>query len=286
MKKTTYVLAIMSVAIIISACLISITLHPIGDATSWLDTDFRQMDIADNLYSVAYQESFTYGQPEMPVVTFTYNNKANTFKGTLTATGLKPNFAYQMKLVGKPDLDDWSNEQIGYAGRWWRKQPNPGNSNDTEYEANRDNPDYIFEGYLLFDFFVTDEIGNVSISFAADSSFHVLWATHGSTGDGTGHRDPGQNDSDERFYEFNASRDTNPVAYGQEYQLGKGATVGIYAEWEPYRALPGELVLPAGNYKCKLILTEESFHSPPGSPGGYWAGAMQGNVNFTIISAP
>jgi len=200
MKKTTYVLAIMSVAIIISACLISITLHPIGDATSWLDTDFRQMDIADNLYSVAYQESFTYGQPEMPVVTFTYNNKANTFKGTLTATGLKPNFAYQIKLVGKPDLDDWSNEQIGYAGRWWRKQPNPGNSNDTEYKANRDNPDYIFEGYLLFDFFVTDEIGNVSISFAADSSFHVLWATHGSTGDGTGHRDPGQNDSDERFY--------------------------------------------------------------------------------------
>ena len=51
-------------------------------------------------------------------------------------------------------------------------------------------------------------------------------------------------------------------------------------------ALQGELVLPAGNYKCKFILTEESFHSPPDSPGGYWAGAMQGNVNFTIISAP
>ena len=61
--------------------------------------------------------------------------------------------------------------------------------------------------------------------------------------------------------------------------------MGIYAEWEPGRALPDELVLPAGNYKCKFILTEESFHSPPGSPGGYWAGAMQGNVNFTITSA-
>ena len=133
---------------------------------------------------------------------------------------------------------------------------------------------------------MTDESGNVSINFTADSSYHVLWATHDSTGDGPGHRDPGSNDSDERYYEFNASPATNPVAYDQEYQPGAVATVGIYAEWEPGRALPGELELTAGNYKCKFILTEESFHSPPSSPGGYWAGAMQGNVNFTIIAAP
>ena len=67
MKKTAYGLAIIPIAIIIYACLISITLQPIGDETSWLDTDFRQMDIADNPYSVAYQEIFTYGQPEMPI---------------------------------------------------------------------------------------------------------------------------------------------------------------------------------------------------------------------------
>jgi hypothetical protein len=108
------------------------------------------MDIADNLYSSTYQSSFTYTQP---LVTISFSNTSSTFSGTLTATGLKPNFAYQMKLVGNADMDDWSNEQLGYAGRWWRVQPNPGNSNDTDYDNNKDDPNYIYQGYLFFGFF-------------------------------------------------------------------------------------------------------------------------------------
>jgi len=216
-------------------------LQPVGDITTWADTPFRWMDTADFLYSTDYRESFTYDQP---LATLTFCDIANTFRGTLIVGGLKPNFAYQIKQVGKPekewgaDGDDWTNEQLGYAGRWWRKQPNPGNSNDADYEAHKDDPDYIFLGYLLFVFFVTDEQGNAMAIFAVDSSYHVLWATHDSTGDGTGHRDPGTNDSQVRYYDFIASPATNANAYDTDYGA---AHVGIYAEWEPGSALPGEL---------------------------------------------
>ena len=73
------------------------------------------------------------------------------------------------------DGDDLSNELIGFEGRWWRKQPNPGNTNDADYLAHKNDPDYIYEGYLLFDYLVTNEYGYVVKEFEADNSFHVLW---------------------------------------------------------------------------------------------------------------
>jgi hypothetical protein len=261
----------------------TVQLQPIGDVTTWPDTPFRWMDIADFLYSADYQGNFTYDQPS---VTVTYCNTSNSFSGMLTATGLKPNFAYQVKLVGKPqkvwgeDGDDWTNEQIGYAGRWWRKQPNPGNTNDADYDAHKDDADYIFEGYLLFDFFVTDQQGSATLKFYADSSFHVLWATHDSTGDGTGHRDPGPNDSEVRYTDFTAAPTTHPDAYDFDYGA---AHVGIYAEWQSDRDLPGEIVPAPGNYNCRFILTEESFHQS-GSGGG-WASVMgYDDINFTLVA--
>ena len=47
-------------------------------------------------------------------------------EGFLDASGLKPNFAHQVKLVGMPSAefgaagDDLANERIGYAGRWYK----------------------------------------------------------------------------------------------------------------------------------------------------------------------
>jgi hypothetical protein len=261
----------------------TVQLQPIGDVTTWPDTPFRWMDIADFLYSSDYQVNFTYDQPS---VTLTFCDTAHNFTGTLTAMGLKPNFAYQIKIVGKPqkvwgvDGNDWTNEQIGYAGRWWRKQPNPGNSDDDDYDAHKDNPEYIYEGYLLFDFFVTDEQGSATLNFAADSSFHVLWATHDSTGDGTGHRNPGPNDSEVHYTDFTASPTTHPNAYDSDYGA---AHVGIYAEWQSDRDPPGEIVLPLGNYNCQFILTEESFHQS--GLGGGWASVMgYGGIYFTLVA--
>jgi hypothetical protein len=232
----------------------------------------RWMDIADNLYSPAYQSSFTYAQP---LVTITYSSTSSNFSGTLTATGLKPNFAYQMKLVGNADMDDWTNEQLGYAGRWWRVQPNPGNSNDADYAENRDDPDYIYQGYLLFDFFSTDQQGNATVNFSANSSYHVLWATNDSTETGTGHKNPGANDSAVVYYDFAASPATNSAAYSTDYG---SARVGIFAEWESGRPLPGQLSFPAGEYLCKFVLTEESFHQS--GLGGGWTSVLEAEVNF------
>jgi len=119
--------------------------HPVlcGDAVN---------NIADFLYATGYQSFFNYGQPAVKLV---FCDISSTFEGPLAASGLKPNFAYQMKLVGKPTKvygaggDDRANEQIGYAGRWWRSQPDPGNADDVDYEAHKDDPNYIYEGYLL-----------------------------------------------------------------------------------------------------------------------------------------
>jgi hypothetical protein len=263
----------------------TVQLNPIGDVTTWPGTPFRWMDIADFLFSDGYRDDFTYDQPS---VTLTFCDTANTFTGSLTATGLKPNFAYQIKLVGKPqkvwgeDGDDWTNEQIGYAGRWWRKQPDPGNSNDADYDAHKDEANYIFEGYLLYDFFVTDELGSAALNFTADSSFHVLWATPHADDTppyDTGHRIPGLNDSQVRWYQFAASPDANPDAYDIDYG---NALEGIYAEWQSDRELPGELILPFGTYNCQFILTEESFHQS--DLGGGWASVMgNDDVHFTLI---
>lgn len=253
---------------------VSLNLIPIGDVTTWPETPFRWMDIADKLYSNNYQANYTY---QTATVIVEYNSTATTFFGTITATGLKPNFAYQMKLVGDHSKSVWTNEQLGYAGRWWRVQPNPGNTTDADYDNNKNNPNYIFQGYLLFDFFITDDQGNAKINFTADSSFHVLWATPDSTGNGTGHRNRGSNDGPVRYYDFIASLSKNPYAYAIDYGT---AHVGVYAEWEPGRVLPGQLILSNGTYNCQFILTEESFHQS--GLGGNWAGALGADILFTI----
>ena len=276
MRRLLISLAILIIILPLPTRAATVTLQP----TSGSGISNRWMDIADNLYSSDYQSSFSYADP---TVTLSYNNIAGTFSGTLTATGLKPNFAYQMKLEGDASADNWSNEQMGYAGRWWRVEPTAGNATDAEYELNKDDHDYIYQGYLLFDFFSTDEQGTASVSFSADSSYHVLWATLDSTGVGTGHTNPGSNDSTVRYYDFDASLDSNADAYSSDYG---SARVGIFAQWEAGRALPGELSLPVGNYSASFVLTEESFHQSSVEGGGNWASVLAGDVNFTVVPIP
>ncbi len=239
-------------------------LGPIGDVTTWPGTPYRWKDIADHIYDQSYQDTFTYDQPR---VTVAFDPYGQTFRGTLQGYGLKPNFAYQMKLVGKPnglwglEADDESNEHIGYQGRWWREQPDPGNSNDADYEAHQDDSSYIFVGYLLFDYFATDEYGHVEKGFQLNGSYHVLWNTVLNS------REPGPNDSPITGHTVRAA------GYHPAYDTAHApAEVGLYAEWEPGRDLPGEVTLPAWMYHLQFILTEESFHQS--GIGGYWAGAM------------
>ena len=252
---------------------------------------YRWLDMADQAYSAAYRNSYTYPQAS---VTVNFDPVAATFHGTLAASNLKPNFAYQVKLVGTPGTD--SNERIGLVGRWWRQtwdgtawssgwnlntkgygtSPNP---NDLLYFQTRDVADatsptgklYLYSGYLLMDYFLTDAHGNASITFQANSSFHVLWKTSQllpMTGDGpvkTAAFDPA----------------TPDPAYDYDYPA---KSVSIFGEWE--RLPIGGVPLRPGGYSCVLILTEECFHGSGTSYVGGWAAAMGANIAFTITPGP
>ncbi len=95
-----------------------------------------------------------------------------------------------------------------------------------------------------------------------DSSFHVLWKTS--------QRPPGSNDSDPVAHVFVADGASDRYASSRPDE-----TRFLYAEWEPKRALPGELSLPVGSNAVRIFPTEESFHentAPPSS--GRWATVM------------
>lgn len=103
------------------------------------------------------------------------------------------------------------------------------NSNDAEYLAwkAQDFTDgvygYVYEGYLLFAYLVTDEDGQVARAVAIDGSFHVLWKTS--------QRSPGPNDSPPTLHTFVANGASDWYASSQSDEVRS-----IYAEWEPTRA--------------------------------------------------
>jgi len=248
----------------------TVQLSTSGSVTSPPAIDYRWRDLARNDYAQTYIENYAYDDATVSV---TYQATGEpTFVGHLSATNLKPNFAYQIKIVGKPTGlftpeqggDDAANERIGYAGRWWEVAPGSGNRDDAYYEAHRNDPAYIFEAYLLFDFFLTDRFGDAEIDFALDSSYHVLFWDWQRT----------QGACDHPLKTTTVSGAAGDPAYSQD--VGP-TTVGVYPQIE--RLCNGTTALPTGVYRCRLLLTEESFHSGYGN----WAPAMiNDDVEFTI----
>ena len=252
---------------------------------------YRWLDVADNAYAVSYQGGYDYSEALAQV---TYNKVDTLFAGTLTASKLKPNFAYQLKLLGYAQTD--ANERIARAGRYWQETwdgsnwssgtnlnnkglgsyPNP---NDLTYDARKDIGDptsptgklYRYTGYLVFDYFITDSDGSAMLNFQTDSSYHVLWKTS--------QRAAQAADGTVKTATFNPSLSED--AYDTNYP---SSTVSIYGEWE---RLPIGGVFPGpGEYTCGLILTEESFHGSGGSLAGSWAAAMGAEIEFTLITGP
>ncbi|MFQ6132257.1 MAG: hypothetical protein ACE5R4_09505 [Armatimonadota bacterium] len=212
--------------------------------------DGRWRDYASNDYDQTWSEGYDYGDA---AVTLSYSPSDPTnLRGQVVASGLKPNFTYQVKLEGKPeaewgtDGDDATNELLGYMGRWWQSWPTQGNRTDADYESRA--PSHIYRGYLLIDYFCTDGYGDVNYAFVADNSFHVLWKTS--------QRTPGSNDSTPTSHTLDPHDGYGYYSPG----LPSVETVDLYGEWEPTRALPGELVMTSGDYDCRFILTEEDFH--------------------------
>ena len=242
-----------------------------------LSGNFRFKDITGQAFSNTYATIYSYSSAS---VTITFDDSPQAFlSGTIAAAGLKPNFAYQIKLIGRPSraaisdsdrilANDGTNEVLGRLGRWWRMQPNPANALDADYDANKDNPAYIYQGYLIVGFFVTDAMGNANAKFEGHNSFHVLWRAD--------QRVPTQNDGPLAAV---AIPDTsgNPA-----YDTATARRMAqLYGEWEPTRVLPGALAMPFTEYHCQLALTEESFHDS-GALAGAWTMAMQSAVDFKI----
>jgi len=258
---------------------------------------YRWMDVADQPYSVAFQNSYTYDNANVQV---TYNTVGRQLVGTLTAANLKPNFAYQFKLNGEStyklgDTNDGCNELIGRNGRWWEQEwtgsswsagwnlndkgdgssPNP---NDTVYYARRNTPDggsptglnYKYTGYRVFEYFITDNNGNAAFNYTINNCYHVLFKTSQTT--------PGTNDGPVVTRTF----DVDPSIHTQYDTDYPEKTVGIFGEWE--RLPKNGVGLRPGDYSCYMLLTEESFHGS--GLQGWWAHAMKAKVQFTIFGEP
>ncbi len=103
----------------ISAYEVTVHLEDINSATTEPPGSFRWLDVANQLFDDAWIDIYDYTLADVMV---TYEIVAGSFGGTLTATNLKPNFAYQQKLNGIAGTP--SNEDIGLAGRWWQEQWN------------------------------------------------------------------------------------------------------------------------------------------------------------------
>ena len=247
--------------------------------------NYRWLDVANQAYSSTYQDSYNYTQAN---VTVTYSERGHTLKGTLRATNLKPNFAYQLKLAGTPNTT--ANERIGLGGRWWEEEwiggewtsgnnlnnkgddGSPPNPNDITYFSRRNlTTQYRYTGYLVFDYFITDENGNATLNFEANSSYHVLWKS-GQEGLYTRTNDDGPIKSTT----FDA--DTSSPAYDVDYSE---QTIDVFGEWE--RLPVGGVFLQSGDYESvQIIITEESFHGSGGTNSGGWAAAMGADIPFTI----
>lgn len=247
---------------------------------------YRWLDSADQTYRASYRDSYNYSQA---TATVTYSAIGKTLVGKFVAQNLKPNFAYQLKLVGEPGID--GNEQIGLTGRWWQEEwnglswangqnlnnkgtgssPNP---NDLVYFSRRSVEDpgspsgyhYRYTGYLLFAYFITDESGHASIDFETGNSYHVVWKTS--------QRSRTSNDGPLQTVTF----DPDPSQPAYDTDLPE-STISIFGEWE--RLPANEVDLPDGQYICQMVLTEESFHGTTPLAGN-WAAALRAEASFTI----
>ena len=233
----------------------------------------RFMDIEGKAYTHEFVRDFSYTDPRLrrPEVKLSYLRRAETFVGRIEATGLKPYFAYQLKLRGIFAERD-SFERIGYLGRW-RLPGKETNYKDKGYLASADKASV--ESYLLFDFMVTDGAGRVEKEFYADSSLHVLW-------NATLQRQPKAIDTRAQLFPRGC---VDTSIYSN--RRGEFGDQKIFVEAEHVlqpRPPVGRAFLPAGHYVAELVLTEEGFHGH--SDAGRWATVMRAPVRFEIVDKP
>jgi len=228
----------------------------------------RFADIAGNFYTREFISGFSYEDRSRngPRVYARVEPCAETFAGRIEAHGLKPNFAYQVKLCG--DFNDRrSFERIGRLGRW-RLPGRRTNYSDYDYQACTNKSQV--EAYILFDYFVTDANGDAVKDFRLDRSLHVL-----------------RNTSREKMPILAGTTRSFRVVADQPDVYARPKTdhgvERITEELERVRYWRyRKIALPAGRYRAFLKLTEESFHAR-GRDGGHWATVLNLPVEFEVV---
>ena len=262
---------------------ISVAVATLSPITS---SGYRARDIADNDYAPRFytktgDPDYTASDYAQAQVKITFKRSGSYFEGHLKGTSLKPNFAYQIKITGMPTRefgtagDDLTNERIGLAGRW--NKVGSGNATDAQYQACKADPNCtdIYQGYLVFGFFLTDRYGAASADFRTDKSLHVLWrdcpAGHTMTGCAAPSGRP-------TIYQDVIAGTAAGYGYNQDYQTWN---IGVFGEVERQ---PPQAYLPSGEYRVRFSLTEESFHES--GRGGYWAAAVgETGIHFWVSQA-
>ena len=232
------------------------------------DGSQRWLDIAGNAYSGEF--SRRYSQGSIPVVRLRLESDGPLLRGRIEGKGLKPNFAYQVKLNGIYEYRE-AFEAIGSVGRWRF----PGRAtNYTDGDYTRALRKSRAEAYIMFDFLITDAAGNVVRDLELNHSLHVLWNASRQRGD--------CRSADSVPFWVDASA-------AEVYARPKALSTleRIWAEREHVRYERGDDVvcLPPGTYHATLALTEESFHDH-GEDGGWWATAFELPVSFVITDDP
>lgn len=247
-----------------------VKLEPAPVLTAKPEQSWRWLDAADNPYSDGFKANFGYEGAQVEV---RFPRGAKAFTCAIRARKLKPNFAYQVKLVGMPPSvwgekgDAATNRRLGELGRWWRRGEEAGNLSlfTMVNEADKEK----LEAYLLFGYFVTDTKGSADAKLTLDSSYHVLWKTS--------QWPAAEADSEPTKHKIVAEAGS----YGYDRAFPP-TTIELYAEAQYRRPPKGTVRLPPGDYKCFLLLTEESFHSWE-EDGGDWAAALAAPIEFTIL---
>ena len=261
--------------------------------------------------------SFQYGVTGQVTITYDTTPSSPYFTAHVSATGLKPNFAYQLKLTGKPvsglrgsgtassyitstnklasgtpvmhpvydangnltpvNGDDWTNQQLGYLGRWWDDEPTPPSTNINDSYFQTYYPGRTIYGYIYMGNFFTDAQGNCEKDITGRYSYHITWQdwqsgikdvlVPGSPFSIGGYLD---NSDPTHYYAYGA----NPPASGVATENGK-ASINLYYEYEASRSRAAGMVMPNGTYRCRLLVTEETFHNTYGNGtnnalGGVW----------------
>ena len=235
----------------------------------------RFLDIGGRAYSRAFNENFSYTDPaKAPEVRIEYLAKAEALSGKIVGTGLKPNFAYQIKLRGMfTDRDAF--ERIGYTGRW--RMPGRGTNYTDEHYEKYENK-HLVEAYILFDYAITDPAGNLDKDIYLDSSLHVLWNYSTQRGPQPDDVTPGDHvreGGDRRLY-AHPRADLSPQFVYAESQQHFGQ--------RDIRKPIGQAFLPPGPYTAEVVLTEESFHGF--GDCGFWATVMAADLRFEIVDKP